>query len=461
MSRRNGASTIESSLVGRGSEREVATLNRPTRSLAGVEHWTARVVAVLVGLPIFISVSAGGVGPPTGPSVAERGATIAVPISLLLIVGLIAVSIGQLRSLRFRQFAPNALFVFVVANAFALFYGGLTSQINFNSIAFFLQTLLPIFGYVFGSQLFRGKGRSVADTYRLIFLIPIVSLVGIALTTIAIGGRPWLALGTQLGPFQIPQILRYVPTVFGAAIVGYAHLWFQSSVRRFHRGLLIAVAVVLLSAVHSRTSLLILAAGMLIAVLVRPEGTRARRSTAAAWAVLAGVVLLAALPQLSGGPVALDRLFGDNEAAQLSSERRYEALYDSVAETFSTPFGRAYAANENLSLGGTESAFSRVTNSENQLGEFGLRAGPLAAIAVLLFLASTLAGSFRAIRRSPASEDSAFMMSVWVALSATLLIATFTQQPMSQPFPGLYLWLMLGLLRGWTKSNYLQGSQKF
>lgn len=426
------------------------------RAIAGREHWAAGIVAAIVGLPIFFSLSASGIGPPTGPTVAARGSTLSMPLSVVVITAVLLASVSQLRSVQVRPVAATSLAVFALVNTAALVYGGFRGVTSFNSVAFYLQTLLPLLGYAYGTQLFRARGKTLAETYYSLFLVPLLSLLIVGVTTLFTGGTPWLELGSRIGPLEIPQILRYVPTVFAAGAVGYGNFLFQKPGQNLRRVALLAAAAILLTAVHSRTSLLIVAAGILITVLVRPRSSSARRSKIIAWGVLFAVVLIAALPQLSDGPVALNRLVGDNEAAQLSSDRRYDALVGSFTEAFSTPFGRAYSADENFSLGGTESAVSRVSNSENQLGEFGLRAGPLAIIAILVFAGASLKQSYGVIRRSDDNDDARFMMSVWVAVASTLLVATFTQQPLSQPFPGVYLWLLLGLLRGWTTAESLR-----
>lgn len=429
-------------------------LDNPTLAIRYRYNRFAPLIAIVVGLPVFVTLSPSGIGPPTGPTIAARGASLGLPISLLVIIAAVSLSVRQLRSSARFDVAGGALGVFLVINTIALFAGAVMNDFSIGSVAFYVQTLLPMSAYLFGTQLFVGRHDSLRQTYRGLFYVPVLSLIAIALTTLFSGGQPWVDLGERLGPLDIPQILRYVPTVFAGGLVGFAHHNLKrGSVSAMNVGLALT-SLVLLTAVHARTSLLVVICGALVTIVADPTTHLRKRLVLGGWAALAALLASLVLPGLtSGGPVALDRLVGDNEAAQLSSERRSEALFSSLTESFTTPIGRAYVVAENTTLGGATSSVTRVSNSENQLGEFGLRAGPVAVISAVVLITAILLAARRTFASESRSEDESFMVSMWVAAAAMLLGSIFTQQPLSQPFTGLFIWLMLGLLRGWTTSQ--------
>lgn len=147
---------------------------------------------------------------------------------------------------------------------------------------------------------------------------------------------------------------------------------------------------------------------------------------------------------LQNGPTALSRISGQNASANTSSTLREGALVESITETFTSPLGRMYQPTTDQSLGGTTSAYARVTNSENQIGDFGLKAGPIAVLALALAFGNILLRARRALAR--ADDSAPELEGLWIAAIATLIGAALTQLVLAEAYTGVMLWFAFGIL---------------
>lgn len=410
-------------------------------------------MVALLGVPLFVMVSpAGGVALPTGTSMDDRANLLSVPVSLLL-VGLLVAGTPPHRPLhRAAGLAPACLALFVFLNVLAFIVGSMINGLSVLSLAFLAQTFLPMVGFIAGRRIGQFDHRWIRRVLMRMAVVTMVAFLGVALTTFAYGGRPWVYVGEALGPFGIPQARRFLPTVVAFTVIFFARSALAGRVT-FVRVLSVAAVTFFLLASHSRTALVILAVALVMFAIF---DARAHLTHRVHFLLLAGIfagLLWAAWGSidLQNAPEALSRFSSSNASAQLSSDRREAALRDSIAETFTSPLGRMYEATTSESLGGQQAAHGRVSNSENQLGEYGLRAGPLALIAVAVGISSILVRSRASLRsvveRAPAME------ALWLSCSATIIGSVFTQPSLSQPYTGVVLWFGLGTLVGWSNGR--------
>lgn len=403
-------------------------------------------VVALLGIPIFLMVTpAGGVSLPAGTSVAARTGEISVPLSVFLVSVGIALTASYRSDKRNPMLAGVCLAVFVFVNFLAFVIGSLVNGFSFLSLAFLIQTFLPVLGFVLGRRIGRLDSEWISRVVWRMAVVILVSYLCVALTTLIAGGRPWVYVGESIGPLPIPQARRYMPTVVAFALIVYCRAKLLDRVTPL-KALGATVILMLLLASHSRTALVVLAAGVFWFVVWDFRSLIRQRTNLAVLVVLFVGLLGASWNSINfeDAPQALARFSSHDAAATLSSERRADALIGSISETMTTPLGRMYSASEDETLGGVEASYARVSNAENQVGEYGLRAGPLALLAVVLAIGSILMRSRRALACSSGIDQQ--LAPLWLGTCAAITGSVLTQQSLSQPYTGIILWFGLGVL---------------
>ena len=401
----------------------------------------ALLCVALLGFPVFLMVSpSGGVSLPVGSSVADRAGLLSVPMSVGL-CGLVFLTTRPLH--RKLDIVGNCLLIFCAVNMVAFLVGAQINGVSGLSMAFLAQTFLPMIGYVAARRISQYPVDWISRALRPMAWVPLLSLVAIAVTTLAHGGRPWV--DESLGPLAVPQARRYLPTVLAFALILFCRAEIARRLTLVRLGLA-GGSIILLAASHSRTGLVILAAGFAVFVLFDMRLRSSGRINSMLLAAAAVVMMWFALStvDLSNAPEAVSRLSGSDTAAQVSTDRRESALKDSVYESFTTPLGRMYKPSEAVTLGGVRADYARVSNSENQIGEYGLRAGPVALISLGVAIGTILLRSRRVLAASAVARPE--FEGLWLATAATVGVTAFTQQALSQPYTGIVLWFGLGML---------------
>lgn len=417
---------------------------RATRSPGG-----RSLLLAIAGIPIFLSVGATGIGPPTGPGVADRGATVSMPLAALIFPIVAILVVGGIKMSRSDARTRLFLAAYVAINILAFAVGSSRHGLDVAEFGFLVQTLIPVSAYVIGRRAGAQEPHGLDRSLVWFFVTPALSLMLVGLTTLLAGGSPWLSLGNYIGPLPIPQIRRYFPTVAAFALVALARWMIGRSRSTGMYWALWGGGVALLGAAHSRTGILVVAAGFGVMLVIDPVLRSSGRVLLGGVGILVVVLVLSLDVGTDSLPTGVARLVGDDAAAQLSTDRRSEAFVSSIAETVRSPIGRAYRAAETKSLGGSEAAIARVSNSENQYGETGLRAGPVAVISIFGFAFLILSDSRRLLMVSTSNNRGA-LVALWVATTASLCVAPLTQQPLTQPATAFVLLTALGLLRGWS-----------
>lgn len=417
-------------------------------SLDGSALRRVGVYVALLGVPIFLEASSSGaISLPSGASVAEnqQAGLIAAPASIALSVILLIETRARRRRSGHTDLPSFCMGVFVFVNLIAFLLGALSYGVSALAAAYLVQTLLPMLAYVVGRRVAQFPLKWLTTALSRFAWVPLLCFGLVALTTLSHGGRPWLDVGDYIGPLPIPQSQRYLPTVMAFALVMYARsrLLDRFSIKA---AAVVAINVVFLAASHSRTGLVIVGVGIFAFILFDPRGRGVKRLTALFGACIAAGMLWFAFgsADLQNGPTALSRISGQNSAANVSSSLREGALVQSITETFTSPLGRMYQPTTDSSLGGTTSAYARVTNSENQIGDFGLKAGPLAVLALGFAFGNILLRARRSLARAvhPAPE----LDGLWIAAFAALIGAAFTQLVLAEAYTGVMLWFAFGVL---------------
>lgn len=402
----------------------------------------------LLGVPAFVTASSSGrISLPSNATVGatQQAGLIAAPLSLGLVILLLVETRARERRSSGADVASFSLAVFIFMNFVAFVVGSFIYGVSGLSAAYLVQTLLPMTAYVVGRRIAQFPLGWLRTTLARFAWVPVLCFGLVALTTLSHGGRPWLDVGNHIGPLPIPQSQRYLPTVVAFALVMYARAFL------FHRFSFPRLAVVLtgvafLAAAHSRTGLLIVGVAFVAFVLFDVRGRAMSRVVVLVVTCASAGMLWFAFgsADLQNGPAALSRLSGQDARANISSSLRQNALIQSITETFTTPLGRMYQATKDASLGGTASAYARVTNSENQIGDFGLKAGPIAVLAIGVAFGNILLRSRRALARM--GDVSPELDGMWIATVAVLIGAALTQLVLAEAYTGVVLWFAFGIL---------------
>jgi O-antigen ligase len=296
------------------------------------------------------------------------------------------------------------------------------------SVAYWLQTLLPLAAFVLGTWV-RLQPLSVARGVIIGGLIPgALSLVLL------------VPAGFTGALTRLPQLHNLLPL---AIFVGTAFaVAFHDRARKLSLCSM-AVSAFLLPGLWSRSSLgfLLLAVGItaLLGVGAVPKHKRAVAGLALVWVAMLGVGLAYQATQHGN--------IGDREAtASLSfaAERRQEIYGVAIDRALSSPIvGDAFGTVGNIRLSsGVRADFSTLFPTENQYLDYAIRAGLLAPILLLWILVGTGRRGL-ALARGPDLDSARFGRATVGIVAGTLLVNNF-HLFMVQGQSAVILWFVFG-----------------
>ncbi|MCP4204949.1 MAG: O-antigen ligase family protein [bacterium] len=312
------------------------------------------------------------------------------------------------------------------------------------SVVYFVQTCIPLVGFLVGSYLV----DSVSSVRKIALLL--VTVTTISITLILILAVHYGALSSGWDSLRslakaIPQLRGHFPYIVAASL-SMALGTFELVRGRWNKGLLLmAILIHLLfySLTWSRTAVLMLGVVAITPVLLVLRSTSRR-------ALIARVVVAGAL--LAGGVVLLSQYSALAKRWQLrgfgsTDSRRVEYAVTSVKKIAGNPlFGRMFLADwEQNPLEDEPLRVPRIYKAHNQYLDYGVRAG-LPAMILLGWIILRVGRDLRLILKSSATVPE--MRPLAVGVTGALLAAAFGglfQLILVQAQTGSLAWLLVGV----------------
>jgi hypothetical protein len=407
-----------------------------------------RLLGFLSTLPVFINLG-NGIGLGELPRRVEaRSGGFDVPIGsvvLPMLIGLVILGFIMKPSTRIGKFTlmDAAALSYLMVNIVSLAAGITLNPKDIDQASYFrfAQTVSPLVWYAVGRYVVAGDIERLRVVLAAAFATVAAAAAVLVFATMVQGLNDETGLAHTIGPYNNSKSLRFFPTLSGVA-AGY-HL---SHAVLDKRGRIVPVcaaltctAVVLFS--YSRTALLVLAlayASAAFAALKHRDLSLALPVVAAA-----GLVLLLAAPALveADWSISLSRVEG--EGAEQSNLGHYERSIASFKETASLPLGRMYATNVTQERG-LRTTYEGVIDSENQFGEAGGRAGPVAFVAIVVLLVNPI---FRLMKMgSVVVAETSFVHFLKFLLVVGMVLTSFLQISLTEAYYSSVCWLVLGAL---------------
>lgn len=413
-------------------------------------------VALMV-LPVFFNVSPSHVGLGASARAVLRSSTSGVDlgigfmlfaplVSLAVFLGFIKLEVPR-ANIRFFGLAG-----FVGINIIAFVVGASAQPSStITTLGYLAQTLLPTTAFVLARALRSRAAAELRSILDLIVLFCLAIAVLVLLQTAVEGIDPKTGISGKFGPLNNSKALRFFPTMMAVALItSYARM---RSFKRFNPVLAaacIATGTVLLLS-HSRTSLAAGISGIAVFSLLIERRSKVVLGGSAAtliFAILLSTGLLTQNDSVGSKTTAVERFLADDAEIAEGDALRWEAIRDSAEITFTRPLGRHYAADLTRSTAGQKVAVARIAISENQLGEYGVRAGPIAVISFLMLAFDSIRGQLRRVQDANRSDDrtvACFEAGIFAVLTTAVLGGSLLQLNFTESYFAIAAWFFLGL----------------
>ena len=328
---------------------------------------------------------------------------------------------------------------------------GLATNPNRLNIVYFIQTILPMSGFLAGASL----ADRVPSLQRVLWLFVCVvtfSIICILLLAFSYGALSSDVAAANRLAKAIPQLQDYFPFIVVASLSLSLGLMASSGGRRRKALLLVAAAIHLsfFAIVWSRMAMIMLALAIIAPVVLASRSTPWGRRVVHAAAVallLVGIGIIVTQVTVLG--TRLQYASGDDNSTVQSDSKRIEYAAEALKMIAAQPIlGRQFVPDSQLKVTGSRTEplrIPRVFRAHNQYLDYGIRAG-LPAMALLAAIMWTNVLDLRRALRVSATASGVRPLVVGIAGALFALAAgNLTQLFLVQVQTGSLAWFLMGV----------------